>query len=194
MQDGAIQFELDDGLHLGNCLQLALDVGLAVLLLGDVRGVFDDLEGLAVAVEDGVVAGLQPDLVPVLGDAAVAAGIVLALSQPLPERSVLCAVARGLIYKHAVVLALDFRQRVAGGLQEVVIGMPHMALQVELDHSLHGLDGGQLALLVCGFAGVAIEQVFPIKVRHGRALCGERQETIVCAVKNDVAHVSVCDW
>ena len=54
--DGAVQFEFDNGLHFGNSLELALGIRLALLLFGNVGGVLDHLEGAAVFIEDGVVA------------------------------------------------------------------------------------------------------------------------------------------
>ena len=47
-------------------------------LLGDVGGVFDDLERLAVEIQDQIVAGLDPDLLAAFADALVLRGIVFA--------------------------------------------------------------------------------------------------------------------
>ena len=54
--------------------------------------ILDDLEGLAVAVENGVVRGLDPDLLAPLADALVLGGLVLAAIELGPELLVFRAV------------------------------------------------------------------------------------------------------
>src|SRR5256885_13117120 len=54
------------------------------------------------AIEDGVVAGLQPDIAPVLGNAAVASRVVDAIAQALPERRVLGRLAHLVVHEHAI--------------------------------------------------------------------------------------------
>ena len=60
-------------------------------LRGDVGGELDDLERLAVEVEDRVVGGLDPDLLAALADPLVLGGLKLAPSELLPELPVLRA-------------------------------------------------------------------------------------------------------
>lgn len=55
---------------------------------GNVCGLFHHFVGPAGRIEDGVVAGLQPDLAPAFGNALVASGIVQTLTEFLPERDV----------------------------------------------------------------------------------------------------------
>ena len=147
-EDVAVQIELDDGLHLGNGLQLAAGIVFLLLLLGDVGGVLDDFARLALAVEDRVVAGLQPHIFALAVDAAVASAVMQACCQALPELGVLGRASGFLIDKHAVVLADDLFGAIAHGAQKVVIGRQHMALQIELDHGLHLIECSQLALHV----------------------------------------------
>ena len=78
--DGAVEPEFDDRLRLMNGVDLALcpeahllKVVLGHLLHGDVGRVFDDLIGLAVLIEDRIVARLQPHL-----DAALCDTLILA--------------------------------------------------------------------------------------------------------------------
>src|SRR5256885_12616751 len=59
----------------------------------DIAGVLDHLERPAIGIEDGVVAGLDPDLAAVLADAQVLARIVLAAGQLAPELRIFGAVA-----------------------------------------------------------------------------------------------------
>ena len=53
--DRAVHVELDHRLGLADRADLSGEVGVAQLLLGDVRGVLDHLEGLAVGIHDRVV-------------------------------------------------------------------------------------------------------------------------------------------
>ena len=61
------------------------------LLRRDVRGVLDDLERLAPQIEDGVVRGLDPDLLAALADPLVLRRLILAAVQLRPELPVLAA-------------------------------------------------------------------------------------------------------
>ena len=90
--DGAVELEFDDRLRPVDRVDLALrlDVRFFKLKLGqllrcDVGRVLDDLVGLAVSIEDGIVARLQPNLAPAPGDALVLAGIELAAAELVPE-------------------------------------------------------------------------------------------------------------
>src|SRR2546429_9836116 len=69
----------------------------------DIAGVLDHLERPAIGIEDGVVAGLDPDLAAVLADAQVLARIVLAAGQLAPELRIFGAVAFMGLDEHAVV-------------------------------------------------------------------------------------------
>ena len=61
------------------------EIGSLELLLGDVGGVLDDLEGLAVLIEDRVVGGLDPDLLAALADPLVLGRLVFAAVQRSPR-------------------------------------------------------------------------------------------------------------
>ena len=74
---------------------------------GHVGGVLDDLEGLAVEIQDWVVAGLDPDLLAALAEAAVTPGVVFTVTQSLPEVLVLGGRALDRVHEQAVVLPLD---------------------------------------------------------------------------------------
>src|ERR1039457_3879243 len=80
-----IQFEFDHGLRLSYSRHLALVVRRPRLLRGDVGRILDDLEGSAVAVQDRVVRGLQPDLPAALADAPVLTRLVFAAPELGPE-------------------------------------------------------------------------------------------------------------
>ncbi|MNS99592.1 hypothetical protein D3C72_1340000 [compost metagenome] len=146
--DGAVELELDNGLHLGNRRQLAFAIGLAMLLAGDVGGVLDDLDQPSALVEDRVIGRLQPDIRAVLAYAAVATGVVRALSQSVPERCVGRRSALGLIDEHPVMPPLDLFQRVAHGVQEILVGNQDAAFKIELDDGLALVDGRDLAVQV----------------------------------------------
>ena len=110
--------------------------------------IFDDLEGLAVEVEDRVVGGLDPDFLAALADALVFGGLEFAVVEVAPELPVLGAGAVGRLDEQAVMLALDLVQPIAERLEEVVVGGDDRAVHVELDDRLGLADGGDLALVV----------------------------------------------
>ena len=93
-----------------------------MLLLGNVRGVFDDFARLALAVQNRVVAGLQPHILPLTVDAAVAPAVMHASGQSLPELCVFGGFTGFLIHKYAVVLADDLLGVIAHGAQKVFVG------------------------------------------------------------------------
>ena len=68
---------------------------------------------------------------PALADALELARLVLAAAEPGPELLVLEALPLGLVDEHAVMPALDLLERVAHGLQEVVVGRHDRAVQFE---------------------------------------------------------------
>ena len=147
-QDVALEVELDHRLALADGGDLAGHVGVAQLLGADVGGVLHHLEGLALGVEDRVVAGLDPDFLAALAVALVLAGVVLAAPQPRPERAVFLAASVRGIDEHRVVLAAHLLQRVADRGEEVRVGVEDGAVERELDHRLRAVDGGELALHV----------------------------------------------
>ena len=105
--DGAIHVELDDRLRLVDGVQLAGDVGRLELLRGDVRRVVDDLERLAVEVQDGVVGGLDPHLLAPLADPLELARLELTSIELGPELFVFGSRLVARFDEHAVMPALD---------------------------------------------------------------------------------------
>src|SRR5690606_17616253 len=69
---------------------------------GDVAGEFHDLHRTSIAVEDGVVAGLDPDRAVAGADALVFAGLVFAAAQRVPERHIFRLCSFGRVHEHAV--------------------------------------------------------------------------------------------
>ena len=91
---------------------------------------FTTLKGLPLRVEDRIVAGLNPDLLAALADALVLAGVEFAAAELVPEQPVFGALPIGRIDEHAMMLALDLVQRVAQGLQEILVGVLNLAVQL----------------------------------------------------------------
>ena len=87
--DGAVQVELDHRLGLADRRDLALVIGVAQHVFGDVGGELHHLVGLAARVEDRVVAGLDPQFAAALAHPHVAARVELTAAQLLPEAGVL---------------------------------------------------------------------------------------------------------
>ena len=142
--NGSIHLELDHRLRLADGRDLAGIVGVAQLLFGDVGGIFHYLEGFAAQVQDGVVGSQNPDFPAALADALEFVGHVFAAVELRPELFVVRALAVGVIDKHAVVFALDFVERVAQRLEEIVVGVKDRSLHGEFNHRLRLPNGGDL--------------------------------------------------
>ncbi len=149
-QDGAVERELDHRLHPVDRRHLAFVVGRAPLGLGDVGGELHHLARSAGGIQHRVVAGLDPHLAPVPANPAELAGLELAASQRLPEGAVGSGVAFLRRHEHGVLLPAHLVERVANRGQEVGVGGQDGAVEGELDHRLHPVDGGDLALVVGG--------------------------------------------
>src|SRR5262249_50873682 len=80
-----VKTELDHRLRLADRRKLSFKIGRGHFLFGDVCGIFHYLEGLAVQIEDRVVAGLQPHLATTFADALVLTGVVLPPAEFIPE-------------------------------------------------------------------------------------------------------------
>ena len=132
LDDRAVHAKLDDRLRLADGGDLPGIVGVVDFLRGDVGGVLDDLERLAVQIEDRVVGSLNPDFLAAFADAAVFAGLVFAAVQLGPEFAVFGARAVRFVGKHAVMLAFDFVERVAHRLEEILVGVDDGAVHAEI--------------------------------------------------------------
>ena len=115
-------------------------------LRGDVGREFHYLERLAVHIHDRVVACLNPDFAPALGDALVLCRVEFTAAELVPECLVFSAGAIGRLDEHAVMLALDLFKRVADGAEEVRVGVQDFAFRRKFDHRLRLVDGGDDAL------------------------------------------------
>lgn len=144
--DGAVEGELDDALRAVKGVELALIVGVAQLLRGDVGRALEHAVGFAVTAHKRVVASLDPDLPAALADALVLSDLMLAAAQSVPELAVCVTLALGRIDEHGVVLATDLLQPVTQGCQEVGVGRDDLAVEVELDQRLRDVKRIQLSL------------------------------------------------
>src|SRR5262249_43934782 len=130
----------DDRLRLVDGRELAFKIHVAQLLRCDVAGVLHHLERPTLAIEDGVVARLDPDLLAALADPLVLTGVELAAPELLPELAVIRGLAVGRIDEHAVMLADNLIERVAERVEEVLVRRQHLALERELDDGLRPAD------------------------------------------------------
>ena len=94
---------------------------------------------------------MNPDFLAALADALVFRRLEFAVVEVAPELLVFGAVAVGRLDKHAVMLAFDLVQAVAERLQEILVGGDDRAVEVELDHGLGLVDGGDLAAQIHEF-------------------------------------------
>ncbi len=107
---------------------------------GDVDGELGHLHGPPVGIQYWIVAGFDPDLPPILADAAELAGLILAPAERIPEARIVGARAMLRVDEHAVVLPDDLRSRVADGGKEVGVRLEHPPVQIEADHRLRLTD------------------------------------------------------
>jgi hypothetical protein len=138
--DRAVQFEQNHGLRLADCGNLARKVRGVQLGLGDVRRVFHDLECTALLVQNRVVGRENPDFLAALADPLELPGLVFATAEFGPELAIGRTVAQLRLDEYAVMLALNFGMRIAGRLQEILVGGHDDAVQTELDHRLRPAD------------------------------------------------------
>jgi hypothetical protein len=106
----AVEIEFDDGLCLADGGQLAFEVGVAELLLGDVGGVLDNLDHAAASVGDRVVRSLDPDFPIVLAKPLVLPRVVLATRSFCQKERYSGLAACRRLDEHAVMLARDLVQ------------------------------------------------------------------------------------
>ncbi len=102
----------------------------------DVGGILDDLRQAPVRVEDRVVARLDPDGAPALGEALEHAGRELAPAQSLPERRIVRGSRVVGVHEHRVRLTPHLLDPVADRRQEVLVRVQHRGIGGELDHRL----------------------------------------------------------
>ncbi len=129
--------------------RLSLAHGLAQLLGesqlgGHVGRILDDLERLALHIEDRIEARLNPHFAAALGHGLVLAGVVLATGESRPQCSI-PTLALACVHEDPVRLAAQLLEAVAGQAQEVGVGRAEGAVEIELGHGLRLADGRQLA-------------------------------------------------
>ncbi len=143
-----VETELDDGLGPVDGGDAALQLDRAAGGAGDVVGVLDDPDDLAVRPEDGVVGRADADLLAAGAVPRELAGLRAAGAQAAPERDVVRAGGVGGVAEHAVVLPHDVVRLVPEEVQGEVVGAEHDPVGRQLDHGLGALDGAGLAAQV----------------------------------------------
>ena len=150
--DRPVELELDDPLRAVESQHLALEIGVAPLLRGDVGGELHHLDHPAGGVADRVVGRLDPDLAGALAEAPELALLELAAPQRLPEGAVGVRTALARLDEHPMVLAAHLVEAVAEDVQEVLVGGQHRSVEIELDDALGAVEGRDLARDVEGGA------------------------------------------
>src|SRR6202007_1161430 len=87
---------------------------------------------------------LDPDFPAALADPLVLRGLELTAVKLGPEFAVGAAVACRRLDEHAVMLALDFLQRITECGEKIRVGRDDRSVEVELDHRLRFADGLRL--------------------------------------------------
>ena len=110
--DRAVQIERDHRLRPADGCNHSSIFHAGELLRGYVCRKLDDLIDLAIAVEHGIVGGLNPDLLAALADALESRGLVLAPVEVGPEFAIGGAVAHRRLNR-AIQIELDYSLRLA---------------------------------------------------------------------------------
>ncbi len=139
-----VEVERDHRLDLVDRRDLAGAVGLLGALPGDVGGELHHLVGPPPSVEHRIVGRLDPDRPAAAADPPELARLEAAGAQAIPERPVFRGIPVIRIDEQAVVLADHLRQGVADRVEEIGIRREDAAVEIELDHPLHAVEGGQL--------------------------------------------------
>ena len=122
-------------------LLLVFGAPLAIMdLVGYVGGELDDFERSAAHVHDRIVGGLNPDFPAAFADAFVLGRLIFASGKGLPELGICLRGCFRRLDKHAVMLALNFRQLISNGAQKVCVGVQDMSRQIERNDSLGFVD------------------------------------------------------
>ncbi len=169
--DRAVELEFDNRLRAADGADLgAVFVG-DDFRLSDVRRELHHFEWLAVAVENGVVGGLNPDLVAGLGHSFIFAGVELAGAELFPERLVGGRRRLLAVDKDGMVPANNFAQRIAGDVEKVFVGVEDFPLKRELDHRLGTVERFQNAVIGADGGDVVplkdIADIVAVSVCHG---------------------------
>ncbi len=138
----ARHIEFDHCLGLAYGADHAFALGVARFTGGNVGGKLDYLVRLALAVQDGVVGGVDPDFLAFLGQALVFAPVELTGGQPGPELFVGGTAGILRFAEHRMVLALDLAQRITQRVQKILVRVQYSSVQVKLDHGLHAVQRG----------------------------------------------------
>ncbi len=114
--------------------------------LGNVAGELDDFVEFAVDIENRVIRRFQPDNPTLFADTFELVADELAVVQLAPELGVFRTVDQCRLAERAMVFTLDFGQRIAHDVQEVVVGGYHIAVGFEFADSHRPVDSGELAV------------------------------------------------
>lgn len=162
IEDRPVRLELDNGLRFVDCIHLSLKICKLQFFRRNISGEFHNLIGVSLRIENGVVAGLDPDFLATLAEPFEFTGAEFAACKITPE---LLVVRRGnlrRIDKHAVMLALNVLKTIPQGSEEITIGSYNSTICLELDNSHGSTDGIQFCLI--------IRTVFTTEQRHKKSL------------------------
>ncbi|MNS68911.1 hypothetical protein D3C72_1022080 [compost metagenome] len=103
---------------------------------GHIGREFDDLEHLAVEIEDRVIGRLNEDLAAALAKPHELVRNEIAAGQPFPELFILRRLRIGRFAEHGMMPALHFRQRIPQRRQKILVGGQHLSIRGEFDDGL----------------------------------------------------------
>jgi len=109
-------------------------------LVRDVAGEFDDLPGTAIGIEHGIIGGLDPYVAAITGPAPIAACLIFAASQPMPELAIVLGADEVARAEQAMMLPDEVTLVISEDVQEILVGADDDAIELELDHGLRSQD------------------------------------------------------
>src|SRR6202008_3353416 len=125
----------------------------------DVGRELDDAGDFAVPVAQGIVGGLDPDLLAALAATLVLRGLIFAAVEACPKVAIAGALALFGRDEHPMMLAPDFIERIADRCEEVRIGIDDGAVEIEFDHRLRPVERLDLGDRVPDLLALEIEHV-----------------------------------
>ncbi len=133
LDDAAIDREFDDALRPRNGIELSGIFGAPQLLGRDVGRDFDDLRHFALARQDRVVGGLNPDFPAAFSKPLIFSRLEFALPQLGPKFLIGGAARIFGFDEQAVMLAGDLAEIIAKRVAEILIGGEDLSIRIEFD-------------------------------------------------------------
>jgi hypothetical protein len=143
LYDHAIQRKGYDSLYARDCGDLGCMVCRFEKLRCHIGGNLDDADRTPGRIQDGIVAGLDPDFAPAIAKASEGCRVVFATAKCRPKFAVLSAGSIGWVAEYRMVLANDLVESVTHRAQEVFVGADYRPIKPKFYNCLATVEGIQ---------------------------------------------------